>query len=232
MFDSLGKLRLARLKAKHNKSENEIIEHFFGANFKDLQGELLDNIDFITELNQKFASEHITLFGGGQDWHYLLYALIRCKKPDIVVETGVSHGLSSTIILKALDVNCKGFLYSIDLPNIVEDNEFILPNGKDTGWIIPEQLRKRDLLIIGDAKKELPLIFQKIGKTDIFLHDSCHTIEHETFELNLSYLHMNKSGFVLCHDAFDNKVFYKFCKKNNLEYNNYYNFGIAKIGDK
>lgn len=45
-----------------------------------------------------------------------LYTIIRIRKPDIVVETGVAQGVSSTFILQALEDNGRGQLYSIDLP--------------------------------------------------------------------------------------------------------------------
>ena len=48
--------------------------------------------------------------------HLLLYALVRYCKPDVFVETGVSHGASSAFILAAMEENQKGHLYSIDLP--------------------------------------------------------------------------------------------------------------------
>jgi len=46
----------------------------------------------------------------------IIYTLIRCLKPRIVIETGVANGASSTFILSALEKNNLGKLYSIDLP--------------------------------------------------------------------------------------------------------------------
>jgi hypothetical protein len=46
----------------------------------------------------------------------MLYAIVRAYKPDIVVETGVARGASSSFILCAMHENGKGHLYSIDLP--------------------------------------------------------------------------------------------------------------------
>ena len=45
-----------------------------------------------------------------------LYTLSRSIKPGIVVETGVASGISSAYILRALDKNNHGKLFSIDLP--------------------------------------------------------------------------------------------------------------------
>lgn len=46
----------------------------------------------------------------------ILYSIIKVFKPEIVVETGVVRGASSAFILCAMHENCKGHLYSIDLP--------------------------------------------------------------------------------------------------------------------
>ena len=46
-----------------------------------------------------------------------LYGICRRINPEIVVETGVSIGTSSSFILQALEDNKKGHLYSIDLPD-------------------------------------------------------------------------------------------------------------------
>jgi len=45
-----------------------------------------------------------------------LYVLCRTTKPAVVVETGVASGTSSSYILRALDRNSQGRLYSIDVP--------------------------------------------------------------------------------------------------------------------
>jgi predicted O-methyltransferase YrrM len=55
--------------------------------------------------------------GGSIDYESgtALYVLVRIFKPEVVVETGVANGVSSSFILKALDQNSRGKLYSIDL---------------------------------------------------------------------------------------------------------------------
>ncbi|MFC1897710.1 hypothetical protein ACFLX8_04000 [Chloroflexota bacterium] len=45
-----------------------------------------------------------------------LYALCRQLRPDVVVETGIASGVSSSYILCALEENKDGQLYSIDIP--------------------------------------------------------------------------------------------------------------------
>ena len=80
-----------------------------------------------------------------------LYFLIKDLKPDIVVETGVSDGMSSFIILSALNENGKGKLYSIDLADVGMPKLY----GKEPGWIVDEELRKRWTLIYGKTSDEM-----------------------------------------------------------------------------
>jgi len=49
------------------------------------------------------------------------YMLCRLLRPEIVMETGVAYGVTSSLILKALEVNGKGVLHSIDLPPLGKD---------------------------------------------------------------------------------------------------------------
>jgi len=47
--------------------------------------------------------------------HYeLLYGLLRCAKPDVVIETGTAGGIGSHKIAAALDANDKGHLWTVD----------------------------------------------------------------------------------------------------------------------
>jgi hypothetical protein len=66
------------------------------------------------------------------------YALCRALKPQVVLETGVAFGVTSSFILKALAVNASGALHSIDLPPTTR-------GGADrfVGALIPLALRER-----------------------------------------------------------------------------------------
>src|ERR1051325_5013148 len=101
-----------------------------------------------------------------RDIHYVfpeaaeLYAVVRSFKPLVVVETGVASGISSAHILRALAANGTGALYSIDLPNVQEGSG--LPAGRTSGWIVPDSLRGRWKLQIGDTRKLLPELLKKL----------------------------------------------------------------------
>jgi Methyltransferase domain len=119
-----------------------------------------------------------------------LYALVRLLRPDHVVETGVSSGVSSAHFLTALRRNRHGTLHSIDRPVIQRGPQFrpgdspvSVPPGRSSGWAIPEALRKGWDLRIGPSQEQLPEVVNDIPSLGIFLHDSLHTPRHLTFEL-------------------------------------------------
>jgi predicted O-methyltransferase YrrM len=132
----------------------------------------------------------------------LQYAIARAVKPDVVVETGVASGISSTYLLMACRLNRRGRVCSIDI-----DNGEYLPPGKSTGWMVREDLRANWTLLLGDSKTQLPQLLTEVGKVDIFIHDSSHTYEHMKFEFELSYPYIRSGGLLLSDDANFNAAF-------------------------
>jgi len=139
-----------------------------------------------------------------------LYLIVRVTQPDIVVETGVSSGASSAYILQAMHDNKKGRLYSIDLP---PDN---LPEGKSSGGVVPQYLRNRWSLHLGDSKELLEPMLNKIGNIDCFLHDSLHTYEHMMWEFRTAWPYLNLQGLFLSHDVGANDAFMDFMKEKGV----------------
>ncbi|MFZ0738907.1 MAG: class I SAM-dependent methyltransferase [Candidatus Acidiferrales bacterium] len=137
----------------------------------------------------------------------LQYAIIRAYKPDHIVETGVANGVSSAYLLLALGRNQKGSLHSID----VGDGSF-LPAGKKTGWIVPDWLRERWTLHLGDAHEILPQVLAHLGSLDVFIHDSLHTYEHMKFEYEQAYPHLRPGGILISDDALWNPAFSEFAR--------------------
>ena len=136
-----------------------------------------------------------------------LYALGRLVRPSVVVETGVAGGVSSAYILRALQHNSKGHLYSIDL-----GESWYLPAGKKTGWIVPDDLRDRWTLLMGDAKEVLPGLLAELGAVEIFLHDSDHAYEHMMWEFRVAWGQVAAGGLLLSDDIWSNASFFDFAK--------------------
>ncbi|MDP2939853.1 MAG: class I SAM-dependent methyltransferase [Candidatus Omnitrophota bacterium] len=154
-----------------------------------------------------------------------LYVLCRIAKPEIVVETGVSEGFSSTFILQALEKNNKGHLYSIDLPNQPGQK---LPENKTTGWLIPEDLKKRWMLILGSSREKLSALLNDLKNIDIFFHDSDHSYENMMFEFESAKSYLKSGGFLLSDDITDNNSFRDFCNFNKCNYVRLFKLGIIK----
>lgn len=155
-----------------------------------------------------------------------LYVICRILKPEAVVETGVADGFSSSFILKAMEVNNQGHLYSIDLPNQAGHE---IRQDKTTGWIIPDKLRTRWDLILGASSEELSPLLRKLNKIDMFYHDSDHSYENMEFEFNAAYQHLNKNGILISDDITDNSAFDEFFSRNCLRHIKLFKLGVIRV---
>jgi len=141
-----------------------------------------------------------------------LYFICRILKPKIIVETGVAYGLSSLYILKALENNNLGKLYSIDSVFRPWHSENMI------GSIIPENLKKNWNLILGSSDKVLVNLFENLDEVDIFIHDSLHTYKNMMFEFE-SALNNIKNGIIISDDILSNDAFYDFSIKHKITNN-------------
>ena len=161
-----------------------------------------------------------------------LFSLCRLIRPSIVVETGVGSGYSSTYILQALELNQHGRLISIDLPNA--DQAWSLPNGLYSGFLVPENLKKRWDLVFGDTMQVLPSILSRLGTIDIFFHDSEHTYNTMMFEFESCWQNLKHGGVLMSDDAIWNTAMLDFAKKRahrhiGFIYHNGGSFPVAYI---
>ena len=151
-----------------------------------------------------------------------LYAYIRKRVPETLIETGVCNGFSSAIILRALEKNGKGHLYSIDYPeftNSVADDFWagkggaVVPGDEQSGWLVPHELRDRWTLKLGKSAVELPPLLNALGKIDFFIHDSEHSFENQLFEFRLAFRHLARGGVLFASDIGWSKAFDVFSKE-------------------
>ena len=196
--------------------------------------ELLNNSQFYEELNRKLVLKRRrrTNCSG---WNELLYILVRFAKPRIVLETGVFDGISSAVILQALEDLQHGTLVSIDLParhpvagSTDRMIERTLPSGASPGWVVPDYLRHRFRLVEGDSRQWLPKLLAEYPQIDIFFHDSLHTFEHQHFEYTTAWPHIPDGGLLLSDDIFFNSAFHDFCNKHGREYVHTDGFGAMR----
>lgn len=145
-----------------------------------------------------------------------LYFIVRCAKPQVMVETGVAHGVSSWTILNALHKNGSGKLYSIDLPNL--DLKSYNPQNiaQQSGWAVSEPLRSQWDLQLGSSHELLPALMQRLGKIDIFFHDSDHSYQNMMFEFKTIYDHLNEGGLIISDDVHKNESFRDFVNAEHI----------------
>ena len=149
-----------------------------------------------------------------------LYLLTRLIKPDCIVETGVASGASSAYILRALHDNRSGQLYSIDLP---PDN---FPKGKTSGWLVPQYLKSRWTLHIGDSKDLLEPLLSDLGQIDCFIHDSLHTYDHMLWEFRTAWSYLRSRSLFLSHDVGANDAFFDFMNEKGIAWKDYRVFHV------
>lgn len=133
-----------------------------------------------------------------------LYALVRLLRPDHIVETGVSSGVSSAHFLLGVRKNQHGTVHSIDLPLPQRGPRFsrrespvAIPPGRSSGWAIPAELKAGWDLRLGESETLLPPLVDRVGSVGIFLHDSRHTPGHLAFELETVRPKLPSHGVVL-----------------------------------
>lgn len=149
----------------------------------------------------------------------LLYLAVRLARPETVVETGTYNGTFSTFILLGLRDNGRGRLISIDLPARTPIRHAIdepLPAGCDPGWIVPDELRDRFELVLGDARRTLPQALGRLDGIDLFVHDSLHTTRHMLFEYRRAWLALRPGGLLLTDDAFMTPAFWWFTRRRRV----------------
>lgn len=156
----------------------------------------------------------------------ILYGLCRALKPQVVIETGVAAGISTSFIGAAMAENGAGMHYSIELPpSDVNPNrkrhedggEFAWPKG-GVGWAIPDQVRaslaERHRLILEDVRIALPRLLDRVGPVDLFFHDDLHTPAQMRWQFRLVWPRIAPGGVLAADDA--NIGWIDFCREFGL----------------
>ena len=130
-------------------------------------------------------------------------------RPEVVVETGVAHGVTSRIVLEALRQNNLGHLWSIDLP-FPFDHQL----HAETGVAITDACRPLWTYVEGSSRQRLPPLIAKIGRVEMFIHDSLHTARNTLFEMEQAASAMPVGGVILADDIGTHEAFAVFARRH------------------
>jgi hypothetical protein len=142
---------------------------------------------------------------GDQGLVRAIWCLVRHLRPRTVVETGVAHGMSSRVILEALERNGgHGRLWSIDRPP--REQELRARIGIAVGDRFPD----RWSLMRGTSRRHLPGLLSRLGQVDLFIHDSLHSEHNVRFELDRVWPVLRPGGAIVVDDIDANWGFRSF----------------------
>jgi predicted O-methyltransferase YrrM len=137
-----------------------------------------------------------------------IWCLIRHLRPANVVETGVAHGMTSRFILEALETIGAGKLWSIDLPPLNPmTRQEVGVAVRQTG--VPVD---RWTYIAGTSRRRLPALLSRLGRIDLFIHDSLHSNRNVMFELEYAWRYLSAGGVMVVDDIDANHAFDTFTK--------------------
>lgn len=152
--------------------------------------------DYLSQLARQFRAKY------GAGWADLddalfLYWLVRLTKPQRIVQCGAYNGRSSAFMMLALAKNGAGGTLNVideapifdpENPNWrVEGRVYsaVVPAGKSSAWMVPDQYRDRLEVSIGDVRSLLPKVVESVEAIDLFSYAAGHRYQHmmEAFEV-------------------------------------------------
>jgi hypothetical protein len=108
----------------------------------------------------------------------------------------VAHGMTSRFILEALERNAAGSLWSVDLQPVNPETR------QEVGIAVrqPGVKQGRWNYIAGTSRRRLPRLLERLGRVDLFIHDSMHTNRNVMFELETAWDYLQPGGVIVVDD--------------------------------
>jgi hypothetical protein len=138
-----------------------------------------------------------------------VWCTVRHTRPEVVVETGVAHGVTSRIVLEALLRNDRGHLWSIDLPHPLDRRLHA-----QTGAAVTDDCRARWTYLEGASRDRLPPLIREVGHLELFIHDSLHTARNTRFEMEQAASALTPGGALLVDDVGGHDGFAAFARRH------------------
>lgn len=184
------------------------------AEYRDMESELPDvlskcshaSVDEVSSVLAEFRmcappekpldGEIPAIFDAGDGLAALCYSLVRLVRPRVVVETGVARGITSYYILRALERNGEGHLFSIDFRGLRPGKEqevgaAVAPSLRDGLWT----------LLTGPGVSEMRKLRTEIAQIDLFLHDSSHRYRNQLAEYRIALDWLGDGGILISDDV-------------------------------
>ena len=148
-----------------------------------------------------------------------LYAYILNSKPSVVIETGVANGITTNIIMKALE-QTGGTLHSFDVDP--KTKNVYIGSGH---WNFH--------LLTNNFENMLQEIISNIGMINLWIHDSNHGYQWQAFEYDLAADSLQKNG-ILVSDDIDSSTAWGLASKSRFKksfgiFDNRKFFGVAIV---
>jgi Methyltransferase domain len=174
-------------------------------------GELMADID--ARLTGGGLATGRRTYGWYSDAEISLCSAVWCAavhiRPEVVIETGVAHGVTSRVILEALRQNDRGHLWSIDLPHPLEHDLHA-----QTGVAVTDECRTRWSYLEGSSRDRLPPLVAEVGHLELFVHDSLHTARNTLFEMEQAAARLAPGGVMLVDDIKSHTGFATFARRH------------------
>jgi hypothetical protein len=138
-----------------------------------------------------------------------VWCVVVHTRPEVVIETGVAHGVTSRIVLEALRQNDLGQLWSVDLPFPFDHRLHA-----ETGAAVTDACRPRWSYVEGSSRQKLRPVVTEVGHVEMFIHDSLHTTRNTLFEMEQAASAMPVRGVMLVDDIDSHEGFTTFARRH------------------
>jgi hypothetical protein len=168
--------------------------------------------DYVSELARKHRARYLPGWVDADDALFL-YWLVRQIKPRRIVQCGAFNGRSSAYMMLALAKNGpEGTLSVIDNPPVFDPGNpewttagkiynAVVPAGRTSAWMVPDQYRNRLKVWNGDAKSLLPQLVEALEEVDLFYYAADHTYQEMTSAFKEAKRKLGRGGIIVAVDA-------------------------------
>jgi predicted O-methyltransferase YrrM len=183
--------------------------------------------NYLSGLARKFRARYAAGWVDLDDALFL-YWLVRQTKPRRIVQCGAVNGRSSAFMMLALAKNGPdGTLTIIDQPPIFDPANpawtvagkvygAVVPAGKTSGWMVPDQYRDRLEICNGEVKNLLPKVVDNLETIDLFYHASDHTYQHMMFGFEEAKRKLRQGGLIVAVDVAWNASLWDFAERHGV----------------